>query len=422
MKRKFQTIVSIFACSILTFSAPAQDTQESLKQNANRPREDQSPSSHARIIHLNGVSKASDVIGITAKNKQDETLGKVEEIAVDVESGRIIHVILSTGGYLGISDTLMAVPPGALQHDVAGKFIYLDVNKERLKEAPLFDISKWTEYLNSKYLSKVYSFYGEAKAFDFVLATEDIPERKVKPATIPGKLPAINGAPLIPESGLFLLQRTSKLMGIPVKNMQEEKVGKVEDVLLDLPSGRILALIISTGGFLGMGDELSAIPPTAFRFTADMETLQLDVSKEVLAKAPHFKDHEWPDFGHPTYADGVYRAYKVTPYFVINPVTTPDNTRRNVRDRDGKTVTPLDQGSSQADIETTTLIRKEIMGTENMSTNGKNIKIITINGRVTLRGPVNTSEEQRIIHEIAGRIVRANNIEDQLEVQLTGSK
>jgi hypothetical protein len=182
-----------------------------------------------------------------------------------------------------------------------------------------------------------------------------------------------------------------------------------------------VAVIISSGGFIGMGDELSAVPPTALRFNAEHDTLQLDASKEMLAGSPHFKANEWPDLSQPGYAGGVYRAYKVEPYFNTDATTDADNTRRNVRDRDNRTLTPLDQGNSQADVNITAQIRREIIAGKNMSVNARNVKIITIDGRVTLRGPVNTAEEKRLIGEIADRIARSENVDNQLEVKLTGS-
>jgi len=168
-----------------------------------------------------------------------------------------------------------------------------------------------------------------------------------------------------------------------------------------------------------MGDELSAVPPTALRFNTDRDTLQLDASKEMLSSAPHFKANEWPDFSQPSYADGVYRAYRVEPYFTTNVTTEADNTARNVRDRDDRTLTPLDQGNSKADVDTTAQIRKEIIAGKNMSVNARNVKIVTNKGRVTLRGPVNTAEEKRLIGEIANRIARSENVDNQLDVKLT---
>ena len=97
----------------------------------------------------------------------------------------------------------------------------------------------------------------------------------------------------------------------------------------------------------------------------------------------------------------------------------PDNTSRNVRDRDDRTLTPLDQGNSQADMDTTAQIRKEIIASKNMSVNAQNVKIITNNGHVTLRGPVNTAAEKRLIGEIANRVAHSKNVDNQLEVKLT---
>jgi osmotically-inducible protein OsmY len=69
-------------------------------------------------------------------------------------------------------------------------------------------------------------------------------------------------------------------------------------------------------------------------------------------------------------------------------------------------------------VDTTAQIRKEIVAGKTMSINAKNVKIITNNGQVTLRGPVNTSEEKRLIGEIADRIARSENVDNQLEVKL----
>ena len=386
------------------------------------------------------------------KNYQNEKLGKVDELAVDVESGRIVQVILSTGGFLGMGDTLTAVPPGALHHDVAQKVLHLDANKEKLKNAPKFENSKWAEYSDTDHLSQVYRHYGEDPAYTFVQRNDAVLDGRRNTENAPMIVSTRNTDQtwaedriegesrfMIPASRLSQVQKASKLMGTSVKNLQDEKLGKVENILLDLPSGRIVAVIVSSGGFLGMGDELSAIPPSALRFTTDRETLQLDASKEMLSSAPHFKANQWPDFGQPNYADGIYRAYRIEPYFTTNLTTDadntvrnvrdrdarslgtqePDNTGRNVRDRNEQTLTPLNQGNSKADVAATAQIRKDIIAAKNMSVNASNVKIITIDGRVTLRGPVNTAEERRLIGEIADRIAGSGNVDNQLEIKST---
>jgi osmotically-inducible protein OsmY len=96
-----------------------------------------------------------------------------------------------------------------------------------------------------------------------------------------------------------------------------------------------------------------------------------------------------------------------------------DNTGRNVRDRNNDTLTPLNQGNSQADVDTTAQIRKAVMADKSMSVNAMNVKIITTNGHVTLRGPVNTAEEKQRIGEIAGQVAQSANVDNELEVQVT---
>ena len=99
--------------------------------------------------------------------------------------------------------------------------------------------------------------------------------------------------------------------------------------------------------------------------------------------------------------------------------TNADNTSRNARDRDQKTATPLDQGNSKADIDTTARIRKEIMADKSLSVNAQNAKVITANGQVILRGPVASDEEKRQLGEIAAKVAQAGNVTNQLEVKNT---
>jgi osmotically-inducible protein OsmY len=72
-------------------------------------------------------------------------------------------------------------------------------------------------------------------------------------------------------------------------------------------------------------------------------------------------------------------------------------------------------------VDTTAQIRQEIMADAGMTTNAKNVKIITLNGHVTLRGPVNTADEKDRIAAIADRIASAGNVDNQLDVATTPS-
>jgi hyperosmotically inducible protein len=96
--------------------------------------------------------------------------------------------------------------------------------------------------------------------------------------------------------------------------------------------------------------------------------------------------------------------------------TAPDNTGKNVRDRDDKTLTPLDQSESEADRTLTQRIRQAVVDDDSLSTNAKNVKIITVNGRVTLRGPVTSKQEKAAIATKAQQLAGADKVDDQLEI------
>jgi hypothetical protein len=96
----------------------------------------------------------------------------------------------------------------------------------------------------------------------------------------------------------------------------------------------------------------------------------------------------------------------------------PDNTRVNERDADTElTKTPRDQGQSQEDIATTAAIRKRVVDMD-LSTNAENVKIITAEGKVTLRGVVERDEEKQKIEHIAREIAGEGEVESQLMVDL----
>ncbi|MEP6888809.1 MAG: BON domain-containing protein [Nitrospirales bacterium] len=97
------------------------------------------------------------------------------------------------------------------------------------------------------------------------------------------------------------------------------------------------------------------------------------------------------------------------------PAVAPDDTGRNVRDRDAKTLTPMDQSSDAGDVEITRRIRQALMADDTLSITAKNIKIITVHGTVTLRGPVETAGERLSIFNKANTVANGR-VDNQLEV------
>ena len=106
----------------------------------------------------------------------------------------------------------------------------------------------------------------------------------------------------------------------------------------------------------------------------------------------------------------------ITPAIAAEPKDA-DNTGQNVRDRGDHTTTPMDQGGSEGDRTITAEIRKQITDNDALSMNAKNVKIITQDGVVTLRGPVKTAQEKTTVASIARKATGVKRVDDQLEVE-----
>ena len=92
---------------------------------------------------------------------------------------------------------------------------------------------------------------------------------------------------------------SKKFVGTEVMNHQGEKLGAIDDLVVDLESGKVAYAALSVGGVLGIGDKLFAVPFDEFKTTHDTNnniTFLLDVSNEKLAGSPGFDKNHWPDF------------------------------------------------------------------------------------------------------------------------------
>jgi osmotically-inducible protein OsmY len=92
-----------------------------------------------------------------------------------------------------------------------------------------------------------------------------------------------------------------------------------------------------------------------------------------------------------------------------------DNTGRNARDREDNTLTPFDQSENESDVEITQQIRQAIRDDDAMSQKAINAKVITRNGVVTLRGPVDSQAEKAAIEQKAQRVEGVARVQNELE-------
>jgi sporulation protein YlmC with PRC-barrel domain len=345
--------------------------------------------------------RAGDILGSTIKDPQDQKAGTIKDLAIDLENGRIVEVVVASGGFLGLKEKLVAVIPDNFTVGVDGKTLHVTMDKQRLEGAPAIDISKWQETMEQPRVEQVYQYYSVTPYFL-------VPEHHSHAAD----------ASTFHHMGQLV--RVSQLIGMETVNNQDQKLGKVANVIVDLPADRAVEVMIKTGRFLGVPDEVSAVPPQALHFDASLNSLTLDTTRETLESAPHFPDRAWPLIDRDQ-ATAVYQTYHVVPYFLpvgrgsSAQIVPPDLNSQNLAS------VPLNQGTSQADLEITAKIQKAILDADALSVDARNVKVVTVNGHVTLRGMVDNMEEKRLVGQIASGIVPEADVDNELGVKETAA-
>jgi putative membrane protein len=158
---------------------------------------------------------------------------------------------------------------------------------------------------------------------------------------------------------------------------------------------------LSSGSMMRSGGMVTTSRDNSDRTMRDRDAMARDTRARTM------RDRNAADYGTP--------AHSTAHGSMSRDSADPDNTTRTMRGQEVKSLTPLDQGNSKTDIDTTAQIRKAILDLDDISVNAQNVKIITKDGRVTLRGRVNSENEKRLIADIAHRT--AGLVDNQLEVR-----
>ncbi len=233
--------------------------------------------------------RASEIIGSAIRNCRDEKLGAVKDVAIDLQNGEIVEIIVSRGGYL-VDQKLVGVPSQLFNVESGGKLLRCALDKATLDGAPTVDLLNWNETMTQCRVAEVHRYFGVKPYFQ---APEFLPQNATQ------------------------FEPAGRIAHLSALNHQDQNIGKVQDLILDLPQGRVVEVVIASGHFLGIKDELSPVPPQALGLDVNRGNMTLNVTKKALAQAPHFPGGAWPRITREQ-VGGVYRAYSayVIPYYL----------------------------------------------------------------------------------------------------------
>jgi sporulation protein YlmC with PRC-barrel domain len=111
---------------------------------------------------------ADTLIGNDVCNLNNEGIGTIKEIMLNIVQGNIEYAVLSFGSFLGMGEKLFAVPWGALKLDTDNKRFLLNISKERLKNAPGFDKDNWPNLADKTLANDLHSYYGTKPNYNFL--------------------------------------------------------------------------------------------------------------------------------------------------------------------------------------------------------------------------------------------------------------
>jgi sporulation protein YlmC with PRC-barrel domain len=101
------------------------------------------------------------------------------------------------------------------------------------------------------------------------------------------------------QSDVTKVNKASSLVGMDVYNLENQKLGDIKDIVLDLHTGKISYVVLSTGGFLGIGEKNIAVPASAFSPSPNDNNLVLNADKAKIQNAPGLTQNNWPDVNNP---------------------------------------------------------------------------------------------------------------------------
>lgn len=313
-----------------------------------------------------GAEKAPlSFVQIEIKNLQDETLGRITDLGIDLINGRVVEVLVETDSSLDVAKKIVAVPPGALTRDPDGKIYRLDASREKFMTAAAIDLANWDDFGRSDRVAATYRLFGQAPYFRVDGLTADTPETRAKVS-------------------LGHVARCSKLIEMPVGNFQGEPFGAVWTLTLDILKGHVLSVIILAPGNF---KTKSVVPARALEFNPARDALLLDDTVEEFANEPRY----------------IYTAAAFG-----NEATSQEESYKGPR-----TTVALEQGDGPQDIDRTLLIQQNVRLAKIYQ---RNVRVGTLDGRVTLRGWVRSADDKRRIGEIAIAASSLEVVDNQITV------
>ncbi|RJP17812.1 MAG: PRC-barrel domain containing protein [Candidatus Abyssobacteria bacterium SURF_5] len=254
---------------------------------------------------MHSFYKADEIIGKNVLSKDGETLGEVENLIIG-RNGDVKFLLISSGGVFDIGEKVVAVPWSTVQTPVTDTLM-LSLGSSTVRNAPAFAEGEFTADLERE----VNAYYEEEGAKSGSTEFEHQGEFE-------GKSKYEHKSKMMHEKGAMSKEfhgafRGSELLDKPVLTKEGERVGQLQNIIIGA-NGEAKYALIASGGFLGFGSELIAVPWSMIAPSTEEDALTLSASAEKLRNAPSFDEQsygpEWEREIHTYYGTDEGMEYK----------------------------------------------------------------------------------------------------------------
>ncbi|MDP1962791.1 MAG: PRC-barrel domain-containing protein [Reyranella sp.] len=254
-------------------------TSGSVAAYAQAPQQAASPPAATTAMPAPAASADTrKLIGRNIQNAQNETIGEIKSIHVG-KDGKIEAVMVGVGGFLGVGEREVRLAWTDLTVTNNGEKVTVNMTKDQLKAKPEY------KYSDQAYRGQVFTDTGPWKAADATRAPTETRPGDTKPADTNVAATASTG-----DFNADGHMSANALIGTNVRNEARETVGEIEDVYLDT-NGAVKVVVVSVGGFLGMGTKNVAVKWSDIKFTRDGNSALLLTTwtKDALKAMPDYK-------------------------------------------------------------------------------------------------------------------------------------
>lgn len=419
MKNQIQYIpLSIVAtayalCGSLSANETAKYTNPWDDQSQQGARTDDKISNAYTSYQLNAHPvTTSDILAMNIETTANKKIAEIDDIYINTKTGEVLAIVVSTGGALGVGEQQALISPDDIRLNANHTQMQTNLTKEQIQTATHYIKGDAVGFQRIRPMSNT--------AMNHDKRHDGMAHEKSKPVSTHGETPTSRTT----DTGMEMNQHksiqthrralsVSELIGMNLENSQGEVVGEVEKVFLDLESKQVAGVVVSTGGFLGIGDRKTLFSLREMSFDQKNEKILIDYNSDQIGRLAEYKPDDQTVF------ENLKKRMSSFTTGVSNYFTDDDEHADAHTDTSSYNKAVLDQGNSSRELAMTISIRSAIREDGSLSTRANNVTIITNKEQVVLSGEVDSASEKKAIEGIAKNKAGSNNVTSELTVRKT---